>query len=74
MEKQTAVDWLIEQLTPSISLQQKHIDDLKNEAKDMERVQIEDAFGKERIVKNGEGYFKVFNSKQYYNETFNSEK
>ena len=24
--KQTAVDWLIEQLTPSISLQQKHIE------------------------------------------------
>ena len=69
-KKQIAVDWLIEQLTPSISLQQKHIDSLKNEAKDMERVQIEDAFGKERIVVNGEGYFKVFNSKQYYNETF----
>ena len=33
----TAVDWLIEQLTPSISLQQKHIDELKEKAKEMEK-------------------------------------
>jgi len=31
--KQTAVEWLIEQLTPSISLQQKHIDELKEKIK-----------------------------------------
>ena len=37
--KQTAVEWLIEQLTPSISLQQKHIDDLKEQAKEMEKEQ-----------------------------------
>lgn len=36
---QTAVDWLIEELTPSISLQQKHIDDLKEKAKEMEKEQ-----------------------------------
>jgi len=39
----TAVDWLIEQLTPSISLQQKHIDELKDKAKEMEKFQIVDA-------------------------------
>jgi len=39
----TAVDWLIEQLTPSISLQQKHIDNLKAEAKEKEKGQIVDA-------------------------------
>jgi FtsZ-binding cell division protein ZapB len=33
----TAVEWLIEQLTPSISLQQKHIDELKEKAKEMEQ-------------------------------------
>jgi len=37
MEKQTAVEWLIEQLTPSISLQQKHIDELKDKAKAKEK-------------------------------------
>ena len=31
------VDWLIEQLTPSISLQQKHIDNLKSEAKEKKK-------------------------------------
>lgn len=37
--KQTAVEWLIDQLTPSISLQQKYIDELKNQAKEMEKEQ-----------------------------------
>jgi hypothetical protein len=41
--KQTAVEWLIEQLTPSISLQQKHIDEFKAKAKEMEKQQIIDA-------------------------------
>jgi len=39
----TAVDWLIELLTPSISLQQKYIDELKEKAKEMEKGQIVDA-------------------------------
>jgi hypothetical protein len=36
MAQQTAVDWLIEQLTPSISLQQKYIDKYRDQAKEME--------------------------------------
>jgi hypothetical protein len=44
MSKQTAVEWLIEQLTPSISLQQKYIDELLEQAKAMEKKQIEDAW------------------------------
>ncbi len=51
-KKQTAVDWLIEQLTPSISLQQKHIDELKEKAKEMERLQSIDDF----TCGNFEGY------------------
>jgi predicted RNase H-like nuclease (RuvC/YqgF family) len=51
-KKQTAVDWLIEQLTPSISLQQKHIDELKEKAKEMERLQSIDDFN----CGNFEGY------------------
>ena len=61
----TAVEWIVEQLTPSISLQQKHIDNLKNEAKEMERVQIIKAFN--------EGTFATdekITAEQYYNETF----
>jgi predicted RNase H-like nuclease (RuvC/YqgF family) len=51
-KQQTAVEWLIEQLTPSISLQQKHIDDLKEKAKEMERLQSIDDF----TCGNFEGY------------------
>jgi len=43
-KQQTSVEWLIEQLTPSISLQQKHIDELKEKAKEMERLQSIDDF------------------------------
>ena len=40
--KNTSVEWLIEQLTPSISLQQKHIDELKEQAKAMHKEQMAD--------------------------------
>jgi len=75
--KQTAVEWLIDQLTPSISLQQKHIDELKNQAKEMEKQQIISAFN------NGEffaiDYYhpnssSVDGSETYYNETYGGEK
>jgi hypothetical protein len=38
-KQQTAVEWLIEQLTPVITLQQKHIDVIKSIAKEMEKEQ-----------------------------------
>jgi hypothetical protein len=40
MNKQTAVDWVIEQLTPAISLQQKYIDEIKEQAKQIEKANI----------------------------------
>ena len=64
MNKQTAVEWLIDQLTPSISLQQKHIDELKNQAKEMEKEQIIDAY------KFGLSDEYVIGSQTYYNETY----
>jgi hypothetical protein len=39
----TAVEWIVKQLTPAISLQQKHIDELLKEALQMEEKQIADA-------------------------------
>jgi flagellar biosynthesis/type III secretory pathway protein FliH len=48
----TAVDWLVEQLTPSIALQQKYIDEVKEQAKQMEKEQLEEA----RLKGYGEGY------------------
>jgi hypothetical protein len=44
MSKQTAVDWLVEQLYPSIALQSKYIEELKQRAKQKEKEQITDAF------------------------------
>jgi 3-mercaptopyruvate sulfurtransferase SseA len=68
-KKVTAVEWLIEQLTPSISLQQKHIDELKDKAKEMEKEQIKNA-----IICNQNGLLRrktVLEAEQYYNETYN---
>ena len=35
-KQQTAVEWLIDELMPSIALQTKYIDELKEQAKEME--------------------------------------
>ncbi len=67
--KQTAVEWLIEQLTPSISLQQKHIDELKEKAKEMEKEQIIDALMTSEVELLSWG----ISAEQYYHETFKSE-
>jgi FtsZ-binding cell division protein ZapB len=64
--KQTAVEWLIEQLTPSISLQQKHIDELKEQAKAMEKEQIENAYG-DGLNAHRTNFC---NREEYYNETY----
>jgi FtsZ-binding cell division protein ZapB len=69
--KQTAVEWVIEQLTPSISLQQKHIDELKEKAKEMEKEQIKDAYfiGGHDIKNN-----RYRGMQEYYNETYGGNK
>ena len=36
----------------------------------MHKEEIEDAFGKERHYINNDGYHKIKNSEQYYNETY----
>lgn len=62
MSKHTAVEWLVEQLTPSISLQQKHIDELLIEAKAIEKEQIKDVIDYCRD--------KYIDSENYYNEKY----
>ena len=68
--KQTAVDWLVDNLH---YLHSTKWNDILEQAKEIERKQIEDAFGKERIIVNGEGFFKILNSKQYYNQYYKQE-
>jgi hypothetical protein len=71
--KQTAVEWIVEQLTPSISLQQKHIDNLKNEAKEMEKQQIIDAYKEGCFDNILDEKTDTVRAEQYYNQTFKSE-
>jgi hypothetical protein len=75
--KQTAIEWLIEKTTESGHLwltdKPYSMDELSliiEKAKEMEKEQIIDAFGKERHYTNNDGYHKIRNSEQYYNETY----
>lgn len=70
-KQQTAVEWLIEQLSPSISLQQKYINEFKEQANKMFEQQIIDAY-KEGCFDNilDEKTDKI-RAEQYYSETFN---
>ena len=85
-KKQTAVEWLIEQLeekgdlreTPSIRIVQLNIDtsdylDLKRQAKKMHEQEIVNAWekGNHKEMRGGK-YLKPL-ATQYYNETFNSD-
>jgi hypothetical protein len=70
-KKQTAVEWLKEQLTPSISLQQKYIDEIFDKAKAMEKEQIIDAHDAAYIAMNLA--FRGFDrSLEYYEATYGS--
>jgi len=71
--EQTAVEWLVEQLAPSVSLQQKYIDELLEQAKEMEKEQIMTAFTQGDIF--GADFFDGVNitAENYYNETYKSE-
>jgi FtsZ-binding cell division protein ZapB len=68
MRTQTAVEWLIEQLTPSISLQQKHIDELKEKAKEMEKEQTC------QFVSDYLDDGQDITAEEYYEQIFNPEK
>jgi hypothetical protein len=84
--KQTAVEWLIEQLeqkgymreTPSIRNLQLNIDtsdylDLKRQAKAMEKEQIEDAY--QLGFEDGDSNVSIyFDKKEYYNQTYGGDK
>ena len=73
MKQQTAVEWLVEQLAPSVSLQQKYIDELLEQAKAMEKEQIIEAYFNGCEIGemfNNENRAFITDSEQYYNETY----
>ena len=71
MEKQTAVEWLIEQIR-----NEKYIEDIDfQKAKEMEKKQIKDAYniGFIHPIEFDFNTQKSVTAEQYYNETFKSE-
>lgn len=75
MEKQTAVDWLLENLItePYSETDFEHNSNCWDKAKEMEKEQIEDAW--QNGIENC-GEFNnptIVSGKQYYKETFKSE-
>ena len=69
-KKLTAVEWVVEQLTPAISLRQKYIDEIKSQAKQMEKEQIIDTFKYAQVLLSMDDKTRA---EQYYNETYNTE-
>jgi len=70
IKKQTAVEYAVNWLTPFISAQQKYIDELLKEAKEMEKQQMEEAVStgiSKADMTNNRGYFDF---DKYYNETY----
>jgi len=69
--KQTAVEWIVEQLIPKD--QHEGIMDIIQEAKEMEKQQIIDAFIECWKENMPDGFECKLSAKQYYNETYKSE-
>ena len=67
MDQQTAVEYAVKWLTPFVSVQQKYIDELLKEAKEMEKQSLE------KFYEFGlnDGYNDSF--EQRYNETFKNQ-
>ena len=63
--KQTAIEWLVEQLDGENHLTENEIKRVVERAKEMEKQQIKEAHNR--------GSYILETSEQYYNETFKSE-
>ena len=71
MGKQNSVEWLVEQLKPAITLQEKYINEFLEQAKAMHQQEIEGAYDRKVIgdiqnwhIRNGKHYYEL-----HYNET-----
>jgi hypothetical protein len=68
----TAIDWLINELRPTICLPQKYVDEIKELAKAKEKQQIIDAY--ETGVTETLARCNYDKGTDYYDETFNQPK
>jgi hypothetical protein len=65
-KKQSSIEWLVEQLSPAVSLQKKYIDEIKQQAKEKHKQEIKDTYW------DGGQDIPLTQSRceQYYNETY----
>ena len=76
MSKQTAVEWLIEEMILRLGVRIENTFDgnnLLNQAKQMEKEQIINAHGDEQSYLQDDGSWKTIYAEEYYNETFKNE-
>ena len=65
-KKQTSIEWLVEQLKPAITLQEKYINEFLEQAKAMHQQEIEEAYDRKVIgdiqnwyIRNGKHYYEL---------------
>jgi len=71
VKKQSSIDWLVEQLKPVITLQEKYINEFLQQAKAMHKEEIMETFEKGYVcghIDNGDEGI------DYYKETFKEDK
>ena len=70
--KQSSVEWLVEQLKPAITLQEKYINEFLERAKKMHKEEVEEAYGHGQ--NNGYMYAHqkaiTISKENYFNQTF----
>ena len=74
MKKQTAVEWLEAEVIALENYSLKELRLLFNQAKAMEKEQIVDAYTECWMNDGGNGFHKVKEAEQYYNETYGETK
>ena len=73
--KQTAVEWLMEQLTKNYPLTKESAESIIEQAKEMEKHQIVDAFSEgTRMIDVNDEMSAMFNGIIYYGETYEQSK
>ena len=76
MSKQTAVEWLVEEMILRLAIRIENTFDgnnLLNQAKEMEKEQIINAHGDEQSYLQDDGIWIRLSGTEYYNETYKNE-
>jgi len=69
MDKQSSIEWLVEQLKPAITLQEKYINEFLDQAKQMHQQEIEEAYDR-KVIGDIQNWY-IRNGKHYYELHYN---